>query len=101
MGINTESIGQVVSKVGSHLSVEVRGMAYNTRDEFDEFELGEKIRVTFAGGTRKIIAIKQYKIGDKTIKETFDELAAWGDEPDDGEIECIYYDDETIWDEIE
>ncbi len=93
--------GQVVSKVGNYLSIKVLGMAYNTRDEHDIFELGDSVRVTFAGGTRKIIAIKLFKVSDKTADEIFDEFIC------DTELissnECINYSMEddglTVWED--
>lgn len=91
----------MVSKVGDCLSVKVRGMAYDTRDEHDIFELGDSVRVTFAGGTRKIIAVKKFIISDKTADEMFNEFICYEKLVTDNE--CVDYsieDDEiTVWEE--
>ena len=97
MGINPELIGQVVSKVGDHLSIKIRGMTYNTRLK-TLFKIGDKVRATFEGGSRRIIAMRRIKMCDKKdTSDIFDEFMANDDNAVYCEIEYIecYIDDET------
>jgi len=61
MGVDSILIGQVISKVGDHLSIRIRGMVYNTRLN-NILKIGDKVQATFKGGTRSIIAVQRIEV---------------------------------------
>ena len=98
MGVTTpELIGQVVSKVGDLLSVMIGGTTYNTRLK-TLFKIGDKVRATFEGGSRTIIAIRLIMPSDENdADDIFDEFVTNDDTAIYCEIEWAecYIDDET------
>lgn len=88
MGIDPELNGQVVSKVGDHLSVKIRGMTYNTRLK-TLLRIGDKVSAKFEGGSRTIIAIRKLKHCDMNADDIFDKFMADDDNAEYCEIEYV------------